>query len=93
MSHPQWKPEIVEEPDPTPESSALAVSGLMLALKALSQRAVVALEACFALFCFVGVWTLWYVTPNPSVTQIWSLSIFALFALVAVALVLFRRRR
>jgi LPXTG-motif cell wall-anchored protein len=89
----QWNPEVVEETDQPASESHLAVSGLMLALKALSQRAVIALESCFALFVFAGVWSLWYLTPDPTGNQVTSLTIFAAFGLIAIGLVMFRRKR
>jgi hypothetical protein len=87
--------EVVEEPDsvPEPQEASLAFSGLMLALSALSKRALVALEACFTLFTVILVWSLWYLTPDPTSTQIVSLAIFAVFILLANGLVLFRRKR
>jgi cyanate permease len=67
----------------TTEDHGAAFSALMLALKALSQRAFVALLDLFCLVSFTGVWFLWYSTPEPTINQIISLSIFALFALAA----------
>lgn len=89
--------EVVEEPDSSPDSPAeggAAFAGLMLALKALSQRAVVALEACFTLVTVLLVWALWWrVMDEPSTNQIAALSLFAVFVLLANGLVLFRRRK
>ena len=89
--------EVVEEPDSSPETShteTVAFAGLMLALKALSQRAVGALEACFTLVTVLLVWALWWrIIEDPSTNQIAALSLFAGFVLLANALVLFRRRK
>ena len=65
------------------DEPGLAFAALTLALKALSQRAFVALLDLFSLITVAGVWFLWYSTPEPTVNQIISLSIFALFALAA----------
>lgn len=86
--------EVVEEPDSPPEDHGVALSGLMLALKALSQRALVALEACFTLITILMVWALWWqIIDNPSTNQIAALTLFATFVLLANVLVLFRRKR
>jgi len=96
MGRPQF--EVVEEspgsdpPDGGQENS-LAFTGLWLALKALSQRALVALEACFTLLTVFGVWLLWHSIPDPNTNQIVSLSIFAAFVLLANLIVILRRRR
>ena len=95
--------EVVEEPDSSPERSSkaetshtetVAFAGLMLALKALSQRAVVALEACFTLVTVLLVWALWWrIIDEPTTNQIAALTLFAAFVLLANVLVLFRRRK
>lgn len=89
--------EVVEEPDTDPPSageSGVALAGLMLALRALSQRALVALEACFTLITVVFVWALWWrIIDTPSTNQIAALGLFAVFVLLANVLVLFRRRK
>ena len=72
--------EVVEESD-APEP--LAVSGVMLALRALSQRALVAAADLFCLLTVFGAWWLWWSVPDPNVNQITSLSIYALFVLAA----------
>ena len=82
--------EVIEEPDPAPEKPPRELGLLVLALKALSQRAIAAIADLFCLFTCVGVWYLWYLIPDPSPTQIISLTIFALFVLAANWLV--RRR-
>jgi hypothetical protein len=91
---PKWQPEVVEEPDSSPEQEGAAFAGLMLALKALSQRALVALEACFTLVTVLLVWALWWrIIDEPSTNQIAALSLFAAFVLLANVLVLCRRRK
>ena len=91
MAQPKF--EVIEEEPDQPETGSFAVSGVMLALRALSQRALVALEAGFTLLTVGLVWVLWWLTPAPTPNQIISLSIFAVFVLLANALVLFRRKK
>ncbi len=78
--------EVVEN-EPTPEqpdrASAFAADALMLGLKVLSQRALAGLRAGFTLLSVASAWWLWSVTPDPSPTQIASLTIYALFILAA----------
>jgi hypothetical protein len=76
--------EVVEEPEsrPEPESHA-AFSVLMLALKGLSQRALIAISDLFLLFTVFGTWWLWHSIPDPNTNQIAALSIFAIFVLAA----------
>ena len=70
------------EPAKLPENAA-AIAMLTLALKALSQRAVAAATTWFTLLTVSGAWYLWWSIPDPSPTQIISLSIFAVFILAA----------
>lgn len=91
----QPKFEVVEEPEPqgTDPTETAAFAGLMLALRALSERALVALDACFTLLTVGLVWWLWGQVPNPTANQIVSLSLFAVFVLLANVIHLFRRRK
>lgn len=77
----RWQPEIVEEP--TPEQPPRELGLLLLGLKALSQRALGAISDIFFLATAFSAWWLWYLTPEPNVHQIVSLSIYALFVLAA----------
>jgi hypothetical protein len=63
------------------ESAGLAI--LMASLKALSARAVEALSKLFTLATVASAFYLWYLTPEPNVLQIVSLTIYALFVLAA----------
>ncbi len=87
MSTPERKWEVIQEepesPPPAPTESHLGVDLLALGLKTVSQRFVAALVNLFTLVTMIGVWFLWYKTPDPNVTQIVSLSIFAAFVLAA----------
>lgn len=72
--------EVVEESEP---ETPLAVSGVMLALRALSQRALIAAADLFTLLTVFGAWWLWWSVPDPNEHQLVSLSIYALFVLAA----------
>lgn len=74
------------------DRAPLAVSGLMLALQALSKRFVLALEAMFTLFTVMLAGYLWLSVPEPNAYQLVSLGIFAAFLLVVNFMVLYRRR-
>lgn len=68
-------------------ANAAAVSALALGLKTLSQRAIAGSKALFALISVASGFWLWNSIPNPSVTQIVSLSIYAVFILAANVIV------
>ena len=76
----------LEPPQPTvppPVKSEPAIAAVMLALRALSQRALVELGRLFTLTTVASAWWLWWSTPNPNSFQIASLTIYAVFILVA----------
>lgn len=84
--------EVIEEPQDkvtplAPRGQKIATDALLLALKALSQRALAATRDIFTLLSVGSVWWLWNALPDPSPTQITSLSIYALFVLVANVIV------
>ena len=90
MSVPERKWEVIQDEEPASEVSSpprteptLGVDLLALGLKTVSQRFVAALVNLFTLVTMVGVWFLWYKTPDPNPSQIVSLSIFAAFVLAA----------
>lgn len=70
------------EQSPAPVDNGVAIAMLTVALKALSQRALVAATDLFTLITCAGAWWLWYLTPEPTYQQIVHNSIFALFVLV-----------
>ncbi len=70
-----------------PGTSDRATDLLLLSLQALSKRTLVALSNLFCLLTVGSVFVLFYNIPNPSVLQIISLSIYALFVLAANAIV------
>lgn len=84
-----------EIPEPSPSATAapgrtetnVATGLLLLALKALSQRAVVALDGLFTLACVASAFALWYVTlPQPTPGQLTGLGLYGLL-LIAIHLV------
>lgn len=79
----QSKFEIVEEPDPAPVGGGQGAALLFVALKALSQRALIAIDNLFCLLTVGAVFWLWYSIPDPNSNQIVSLAIFAGFVLAA----------
>jgi len=75
--------QVVEELPDQPEPSDAATAALMLALKALSQKAIAAIADLFMLTTVGSAFWLWWSTPKPDVFQITSLTIYALFVLAA----------
>lgn len=79
--------EVVQDA-PEPEDNSRAADLLLLSLKALSQRALVALESLFTLITVaLGFWLWSTVMPEPSVNQLIGLAIFAVFVLAANVIV------
>ena len=80
----------VEVPDELPEDSVatrVAVSALTLGLKTLSQRALAATKDVFTLLSVGTIFWVWNDHPDPSITQIVSLSLYATFILAANVIV------
>lgn len=79
------EPAVIETSEPATVRenpvNKVAADMLMLALSALSQRAVAALGALFSLLTVASAFWLWYLTPDPSPTQIISLTIYSMFVL------------
>ena len=63
----------------------------LLSITALSQRAAVALAKLFTLLTVGSAFVLWYNVPDPTVTQIVSLAIYAVFVLAINAILLWRK--
>jgi hypothetical protein len=77
---------IGDEPQPAPQQSSQAASALtsilFMSLRALSERAVVALGNLFMAASAASAWWLWYVTmPQPTVPQLVGLTLYAGFIL------------
>ena len=83
----QFTPVEIREEQPDPAlaraANAAALSALALGLKTLSQRAIAATRDIFTLLSIGSGFWLWNSIPNPSNTQIISLSLYALFILAA----------
>ena len=73
-------PDAVKKPNPL-EDAATAM--LLLGLKALSQRALVALSNLFTLLTCVSAFVLWQdVLPNPNSYQLTGLGLYGAFILL-----------
>ncbi len=68
-------------PTKDPAATQALVASLLLALKAISQRAFIAILDCFALISAGAAFWLFYSFDNPTVFQILHATIFALFTL------------
>jgi hypothetical protein len=86
--------EVVPHPaaaSQTAKKESAAFDVLMLSLKALSQKTVVALSTCFTGMALLSAWLLWYeILPNPAPTQLIGVAGYAVFILL---LEWIRRRR
>ena len=83
-------PAQIHAPQSPMESAAASI--LFTSLKALSHRAVIALESLFALLTAASVFWLWMsIAASPSIYQIVAVSIYALYALVLDWMILRRR--
>ena len=71
------------ETETAPQASSVQVAMLTLALKALSQRALVAIADLFTLLTVGSAFWLWASIPAPNDRQIIALSIYACFVLAA----------
>lgn len=79
-------------PSPPPRGEAVATSVMLTALRALSQRALVALGNLFVLATAASAFWLWYVTMTaPSVLQLVGLALYGILILALNWLVLRRR--
>ena len=84
----QFQP--VEVPDESADAgipARVAASMLSLGLKTLSQRAISATKDVFTLLSVGTIFWIWNDHPDPSVTQIVSLSLYATFILAANVIV------
>ncbi len=77
---------------PQPRVQRVSTDMLVMALKALSQRALVALLQLFTLITVGSAFFLWMSTPDPNVHQIVSLSIYGSLVLAINWLVYLRRK-
>jgi hypothetical protein len=87
---PQPTPQPPQQPSPSAQHAATSM--LLLALRALSQRAIVAAGALFTLLTVASAWWLWMVTlSQPSAQQLVGLGLYGLLILALNYLVLTRR--
>ena len=71
------------ETEPKAPDQGAAIIMLQIALKALSQRALVAIADLFTLLTVGSAFWLWHSIPAPDDRQIAALTIYALFVLAA----------
>ena len=76
--------DVVEFPS---EKRSLDITALTLALKALSQRALIAIDNLFTLVTVALVFWLWRSVPDPNTLQLIGLGMFAVFVLAANVIV------
>ena len=82
MANPKF--EVVEDQEETSKSESALTSLLLLNLKTLSQKALIALSALFSLLTVASVfWLAMTVIGNPNVYQLVGLGGYALFVLCA----------
>lgn len=80
-------PSIAPQTAPPPQTNvareaSAATQMLLLALKALSQRALVAFSTLFTAGALFSAWWLWSsILPNPSVLQLTGIGMYASFLL------------
>ena len=90
MPEPRRGFEVIEgtgDQNQSSEDHSAATAGLILALKALSQRALIAIDNLFTLITVCLVFWLWKSVPQPDTYQIIQLGIFAVFVLAANVIV------
>ena len=91
---PLRSPQFEIEPEPAqPQQFApqQSLQLLMIALKALSQRALIALASLFTLATVASVFWLCLTLPDPNVFHLIQIAMYAVFVLVVNYLVLRRR--
>ena len=69
------------ETEQPPQATGVQIAMLTIALKALSQRALVAATDLFSLLTIMSCFYLWYLTPEPNDRQIVSLTLYGLLIL------------
>ena len=70
-----------DEPFPTQPKREFASDVLLLALKTVSQRAIIGLWGLFSLATVISVFWLWFVTPDPNPNQLIKLAMYGAFVL------------
>ena len=83
--------QVIAHPSANDGAAKIAAEGVMLALRALSQRALVALSTLFTAAGLLSAFWLWStVLPSPTDRQLIGVSLYGIFLL---ALEIVRRRR
>lgn len=84
---PERKFEIVKDDEPARPDHSAAIQAIMLGLKALSQRALIAIDNLFTLLTVGSGFWLWLSIPDPNVYQLVGMAMYALFVLAANVIV------
>ena len=93
MAEPGFRVEHVPDDNVVPLPNKVqnaATAALIIGLKALSQRALIALADLFCLMTVISAFLLWSWIPNPSINQLIALGMYACF-LVAVNVIVRRK--
>lgn len=78
---------VVPDAEPS-KTDQIALDVILLALKALSQRTLIALSQLFTLLTCASAFTLWYsVLPNPNSYQLVGLALYGGFVLLLLQIV------
>lgn len=82
------KPSVQPPKDVSPQDNTFALDLLLTALRALSQRALVALGNLWTLAAIASSWVLWYQIldglPAPTVNSLIGASIYSMFVLASI---------
>lgn len=90
MAEPAFQLVPDDEPEAPPKQSALhsaAIATLLLSLKVLSQRTLLAIDNLFTLITVGLAFWLWTSIPEPNPYQLVSQGVFAVFVLAANVIV------
>jgi hypothetical protein len=80
------------QPQPSAQQQAVTIKMIEIALGAIWKQFVIAISRLHMIASTAAVFTLFYVNNNPNVNQLIMFGIFALFVLMANALVIRARK-
>lgn len=73
------------------QSQMQSAAMIAVALKALSQKALIALASLFTLLTVASAFILWLLVPDPNVTQLVGMGMYAVFVLLINMLIVWRK--
>lgn len=73
------------------QSQMQSAAMIAVALKALGQKALIALASLFTLLTVASAFTLWLLMPDPNVTQLVGMGMYAVFVLLINMLIVWRK--